>query len=52
MAIRLKIGTVKSKADITRTGIFQAVFKLSSDGKDQTEDVRYVTPINFISSEY
>jgi len=39
MTLRLKIGTVKSKADVTRTGVFQVAFKL-----DQTEDVRYVTP--------
>ena len=42
--MKLKIGTVKSKADISRTGIFKVSFGLTENGKDLTEDVRYVSP--------
>ena len=44
MALKLKIGTVQSKADISQTGMFKASFRSSLNGKTVFENVRYVTP--------
>jgi hypothetical protein len=44
MALKLKIGTVQSKADISQTGMFKVAFKSSLDGKPVYENVKYVTP--------
>tara|TARA_R110002051_G_scaffold292950_2_gene357885 strand:- start:478 stop:1716 length:1239 start_codon:yes stop_codon:yes gene_type:complete len=42
--MQLKTGTVKSKADLSRTGLFKVSFGLSDKGKDLLEDVKYVSP--------
>ena len=44
MAVRLKIGTVKSKADFVETGLFKVAFKLGNGKWSALESVRYVTP--------
>ena len=44
MALKLKIGTVQSKSDISQTGMFKVSFKSSLDGKPVYENVKYVTP--------
>lgn len=40
----LKIGTVKSKADISRTGLFKVSFGPVEEGRAIVENVRYVSP--------
>ena len=42
--MELKIGTVKSKADISRTGMFKVAFGPVVDGRAIVENVRYVSP--------
>ena len=42
--MELKIGTVKSKADISRTGLFKVSFGVVEDGRPVVESVRYVSP--------
>lgn len=42
--LKLKLGIVQSKADITQTGQFKVAFKSSLDGKTILENVKYVTP--------
>jgi len=44
MAVRLKVGTVMSKADFTETGLFKVAFKLGDGKYSRWESVRYVTP--------
>jgi hypothetical protein len=42
--MKFKVGTVKSKADITRTGLFKVNFGTTEEGKEINEPVRYVSP--------
>ena len=42
--MELKIGTVKSKADISRTGMFKVAFGVVENGNPVVERVRYVSP--------
>ena len=42
--LKLKIGTVESKGDITQSGRFRAIFKASHNGEPVIEMVKYVTP--------
>lgn len=44
MAVRLKVGTVTSKADFTEKGLFKVAFKLGNGKFSKSEPVRYVTP--------
>ena len=43
--LRAKIGTVVGNADISKTGKFDVVFKLSTLGKPTSESVQYVSPM-------
>jgi hypothetical protein len=42
--MELKIGTVKSKADLSRTGLIKVAFGVVEGGRAIVEDVRYVSP--------
>lgn len=42
--MELKIGTVKSKADATQTGLFSVAFGAVVNGNEIIEDVHYVSP--------
>jgi len=44
MTLRLKVGTVTTKADVTQTGKFKVSFKGSKNEKPLEEDVTYVSP--------
>jgi hypothetical protein len=44
MALRLKVGTVISQGDITKTGKFTVAFKLADSEGTVEEPVRYVSP--------
>ena len=44
MALRLKVGTVVSQGDVTKTGRFTVAFKLSDGLGSVEEPVRYVSP--------
>jgi|TARA_Y100000310_G_scaffold13704_1_gene13965 hypothetical protein len=44
MTLRLKIGTVTSKADINQTGKFKVAFKAAKDNEPLEETVSYVSP--------
>ena len=44
MALRLKVGTVISQGDVTKTGKFTVAFKLADSEGTVEEPVRYVSP--------
>jgi len=44
MVLKLKLGTVMSKTDMTNTGMFDVAFDLQKNGQPQAEPVKYVSP--------